>query len=102
MLIVHPESASMRNRTNPLKPKGIAETDRDYGRRLVVGIGNAEEAPPALSLFDGKTLDGWIQIENSATSLAAAASPIRRHSPPNLRRRPTRCRYSCAAVCRIR
>jgi len=26
----------------------------------------------AVPLFDGKTLDGWIQIENSATSLAAA------------------------------
>ncbi len=28
------------------------------------------EAQPAKSLFDGKTLHGWIQIENSATSLA--------------------------------
>jgi hypothetical protein len=27
----------------------------------------------AISLFDGKTLDGWIQIENSAISLAANA-----------------------------
>jgi hypothetical protein len=26
----------------------------------------------AIPLFDGKTLDGWIQIENSATSLSAA------------------------------
>jgi hypothetical protein len=26
-----------------------------------------------MSLFDGKTLDGWIQIENSATSLAVSA-----------------------------
>jgi Domain of Unknown Function (DUF1080) len=33
-----------------------------------VGVANAAE----VSLFDGKTLDGWIQIENSATSLSAA------------------------------
>jgi hypothetical protein len=31
-------------------------------------VGNAAE----VSLFDGKTLDGWIQIENSAISLSAA------------------------------
>jgi hypothetical protein len=38
----------------------------------VVGVGNTEEdSPKAVSLFDGKTLDGWIQIENSATSLAS-------------------------------
>ena len=34
----------------------------------VVGVGNAMGP---VSLFDGKTLDGWIQIENSATSLAS-------------------------------
>jgi hypothetical protein len=34
----------------------------------VVGVG---ESPTAVSLFDGKTLDGWIQIENSATSLSS-------------------------------
>ena len=33
-------------------------------------LGTAAEQPP-ISLFDGKTLDGWIQIENSATSLAS-------------------------------
>jgi hypothetical protein len=36
----------------------------------VVGSGDLEGAPAA-PLFDGKTLDGWIQIENSATSLAS-------------------------------
>lgn len=30
------------------------------------------EASQATSLFDGKTLDGWIQIENSATSVSSA------------------------------
>jgi hypothetical protein len=31
-------------------------------------------APPVapVSIFDGKTLDGWLQIENSATSLSTA------------------------------
>jgi 3-keto-disaccharide hydrolase len=32
----------------------------------------AAEASGAVSLFDGKTLDGWIQIENSATSLSGS------------------------------
>jgi hypothetical protein len=30
------------------------------------------ESPTSVSLFDGKTLDGWIQIENSATLLSSA------------------------------
>jgi 3-keto-disaccharide hydrolase len=34
----------------------------------VVGVG---ESPAVVALFDGKTLDGWIQIENSATSLSS-------------------------------
>jgi len=34
----------------------------------------AQRVPPsAISLFDGKTLNGWIQIENSATSLSISA-----------------------------
>jgi hypothetical protein len=32
----------------------------------------ARAADTSVSLFDGKTLDGWIQIENSATSLSSA------------------------------
>jgi len=39
----------------------------------LVGVGGAEEAPPkTISLFDGNTLRGWLQIENSATSLSAS------------------------------
>jgi hypothetical protein len=39
---------------------------------FVAGAGNAEdESSTAAALFDGRTLDGWIQIENSATSLAS-------------------------------
>jgi hypothetical protein len=38
----------------------------------VVGMGNLKgQSPAPATLFDGKTLDGWIQIENGATSLAS-------------------------------
>ena len=48
-------------------------------RRTLIGAGaaaamSARRAPAsslAVPLFDGKTLDGWLQIENSATSLAS-------------------------------
>ena len=61
----------MRNETNPLSRRALLKLTGITVAASVVGIGNAEEAPPAISLFDGKTLDGWIQIENSATSLAS-------------------------------
>jgi hypothetical protein len=41
-----------------------------------LGIGSAwaqQDSRSAISLFDGKTLDGWIQIENGATSLPVGA-----------------------------
>ncbi len=39
---------------------------------LAVVRGNLKaESPTAISLFDGTTLAGWIQIENSATSLSS-------------------------------
>src|SRR3982750_1394551 len=39
----------------------------------VGGMGNAaEHSPAAVALFDGRTLDGWLQLENSATSLSTA------------------------------
>ncbi len=37
---------------------------------LALAASAAAEAQPAKSLFDGKTLHGWIQIENNATSLS--------------------------------
>jgi hypothetical protein len=37
----------------------------------LAGIANAQADKP-VSLFNGKSLDGWVQIENSATSLASA------------------------------
>jgi hypothetical protein len=36
-----------------------------------MGIGNAQRESRTSSLFDGRTLDRWIQIENSATSLSS-------------------------------
>jgi hypothetical protein len=37
----------------------------------LVGVGNAEGGSQTIPLFDGKTLNGWLQIENNATSLSA-------------------------------
>jgi hypothetical protein len=39
---------------------------------LALAASHGAKAQPAKPLFDGKTLHGWIQIENSATSLARA------------------------------
>ena len=39
----------------------------------VLGVGDAPAATSGTSVFDGKTLDGWIQIENSATSLPSGS-----------------------------
>ncbi len=39
----------------------------------VLGVGDAAAATSGTSVFDGKTLDGWIQIENSATSLPSGS-----------------------------
>lgn len=38
---------------------------------FLVDVCNARVKSRTVSLFDGKTLDGWIQIENAATSLSA-------------------------------
>ena len=41
---------------------------------LLTGSAEAQkEERTTIALFDGKTLDGWIQIENSATSLSAGS-----------------------------
>ena len=42
------------------------------GLSIALPAVDAEPSEP-VSLFDGKTLDGWIQIENNATSLSTAA-----------------------------
>jgi hypothetical protein len=57
----------MQNETNRLSRRTLVKL---AVAGSIVGVG-AAEAPRAVSLFDGKTLDGWIQVENSATSLAS-------------------------------
>jgi len=54
----------MHNRRSLLKFAGAAAASMAAGPRV--------RAAGAASLFDGKTLDGWLQIENSATSLSTA------------------------------
>ena len=55
----------MWNEANPLSRRAWVKLAGITAASSLVGVGNA-----AVSLFDGKTLDGWIQIENSAASLA--------------------------------
>ncbi len=57
--------------TNSLSRRALLELTGITLAGSVAAVANTEEGPPASSLFDGKTLDGWIQIENSATSLAS-------------------------------
>jgi hypothetical protein len=62
-----PNEGNSPNRRELIKLAGLAVA------RLVAQTVSAEPALPApVSLFDGKTLEGWIQIENSATSLSSA------------------------------
>jgi hypothetical protein len=44
-------------------------------RRLIqfAGLAALARAESSTSLFDGRTLDGWLQIENNATSLSTSA-----------------------------
>jgi len=54
------------NRRNFVKLAGITAAGCSF-----IGIGNTEaESRKTIALFDGKTLDGWIQIENNAISLS--------------------------------
>jgi hypothetical protein len=43
------------------------------GAALVGRAAPGGDSSTAISLFDGKTLDGWIQVENNATSLSSGA-----------------------------
>jgi len=58
----------MWKNTNPLSRRAWVKLAGITAASSLVG-----ESPRAVSLFDGKTLDGWIQIENSATSLTGGA-----------------------------
>jgi hypothetical protein len=62
----------MRSEMNHLNRRSFAK----LAGTMVAGcslakIGNAEKESRTISLFGGKTLNGWLQIENNATSLSA-------------------------------
>ena len=59
----------MGNGTNHLDRRAFVRLAGLTVAGSAVRIGRA--AGEAVSLFDGKTLDGWMQIENSATSLSS-------------------------------
>lgn len=63
----------MRTETNHLNRRTFAKL---AGMAVAAGsIRSAaraeEESQKTLSLFDGRTLDGWIQIENNATAFSS-------------------------------
>jgi hypothetical protein len=60
------QELNMQNEIKPPSRRTLVKLAGITVAGSVVGIGSASGGR---SLFDGKTLDGWIQIENSATSL---------------------------------
>src|SRR5277367_6716404 len=61
----------MHNETNQVSRRGLVELAGIAIAYSVVGVGNTEGESRTSSLFDAKTLNGWLQIENSATSLSS-------------------------------
>ena len=59
----------MRNESNRLSRRTVMRLAGVAAAGAVAGRGYAAEG--AVSLFDGRTLNGWLQIENSATSLGS-------------------------------
>jgi hypothetical protein len=66
-------SASELNRRKFISTSAMALTAL-AGRRAW-SAQTEDSATPRRSLFDGKTLNGWIQAENNASSLSAASIP---------------------------
>lgn len=63
----------MQNDSNQLSRRALMKFAATAAAGSFVDVGRAAgELPAGVSLFDGKTLDGWIQIENSATTLSSA------------------------------
>ncbi len=62
----------MENETSHLsRRKFVRLAGITVGWCSLVGVADAEGEPgTTVALFDGKTLNGWIQIENNATSLS--------------------------------
>jgi hypothetical protein len=69
----------MQNGTNHLTRRTFVKLAGIAAAGSVVGVRNAEaKSPKSVSLFNGKNLDGWNQIENSATSFSRSsfADPV--------------------------
>ena len=64
---------TMRDEVNHLSRRALVKLAGISVAGSFAGIGSAAATTAAVSLFDGKTLDGWIQIENSATSLPSGS-----------------------------
>jgi hypothetical protein len=64
---------TMRDEVNHLSRRALIKVAGISVAGSFAGIGSAAATTAAVSLFDGKTLDGWIQIENSATSLPSGS-----------------------------
>jgi hypothetical protein len=60
----------MRDKENQLSRRALVRLAGISAAASLAGVGSAAGKA---SLFDGKTLDGWIQIENSATSLPSGS-----------------------------
>lgn len=60
----------MQNETTHLSRRALVKLAAIAAAGSIAGAKG--ESPTAISLFDGKTLHGWIQIENSAMSLTSA------------------------------
>jgi hypothetical protein len=63
----------MRDKANHLSRRALIKLAAISAASSFAGIGNAAGTKAAVPIFDGKTLDGWIQIENSATSLPSGS-----------------------------
>lgn len=63
----------MLHEVNHLNRRAMISLLGATGLGCLVKPGISAEAPAPVKLFDGKTLNGWIQIENNATSLSTAA-----------------------------
>src|SRR4029077_12922304 len=64
---------SMRDEVNHLSRRALVKLAGISVAGSFARSGNASGNSAAVSIFDGKTLDGWIQIENSATSLPSGS-----------------------------
>jgi hypothetical protein len=62
----------MHNVAKKLNRRALIRLAGLTGLGCLANAGNAAEEPPkAVTLFDGRTLDGWAQIENGATSVSS-------------------------------